>query len=567
MRSYGAWKPVSSNLATSSPDDAPADVLSWANRYRRIDGQPFSLSRYEPLRALYEDDHRHICVIKPAQRGVSEYAVNLTCFALEYGAAAWATSKNGLNIGYLFPTQQALSDFSKERISNLRQEHPHLQKMFGNTDLFGGVTFKQVGNSFLYMRGAASESQLLSFAADVLILDEFDRMDGRAVALARRRLNASVVRREIDISTPTVPGRGIHALYAQSDRQVYEQRCPYCGRWVRCDFHRDVRVDGVDFGVWKDFGPARIRKGTVCLSCPACRHDYDDADRLAPGRWVAEEPGITSLRGYHIPALPFPTTDLTNLCVGAVATDPGEATEFWRSDLGIPYDAAGSRVTAAMLVQCAADLPGGHVPTVGAWRDVTMGVDVGARFHYRVSGTHAPTKRRIVLALGTAATWDDLTQLMARFRVRRCVIDALPELHGCVEWAGGRRGRALRAFYAAGTADAKQLAVPDDKAGTVRINRTMAMDGVYNALAEGAELWPLPFALDRDIVAHLTAPVRITVTGATGEPVPTWAHTQPDHFYHACVYDRVALHTLALYRLDHRTPVFTQGVARGWVPG
>ena len=42
-----------------------------------------------------------------------------------------------------------------------------------------------------------------------LILDEFDRMTPHAITLARKRLRASVVKRELDISTPTLPGRGI----------------------------------------------------------------------------------------------------------------------------------------------------------------------------------------------------------------------------------------------------------------------------------------------------------------------------------------------------------------------
>ena len=37
-----------------------------------------------------------------------------------------------------------------------------------------------------------------------------------------------------------------------------------------------------------------------------------------------------------------------------------------------------------MLAQLSHDLPGGRLPE-RAWRDTTMGVDVGTRFHYRIS--------------------------------------------------------------------------------------------------------------------------------------------------------------------------------------
>src|SRR5713226_4600857 len=99
--------------------------------------------------------------------------------------------------------------------------------MFGGQE-FDALGFKQVGDSFLYLRGGYSEAGLRSFPCDVLILDEYDQLDASAVSLARRRLNASLVRREIRISTPTIPGRGISAAYADSDQRIYQTKCSSC---------------------------------------------------------------------------------------------------------------------------------------------------------------------------------------------------------------------------------------------------------------------------------------------------------------------------------------------------
>lgn len=328
--------------AQAATTTAPRTVLAWAQQHRRIDDQPFTLERFAPLRALYEDDHPHICVMKPAQRGVSEWAINVVGFALEHGAAAWAPEKAGLNVGYVFPTVDSLRDFSKERFSGLREETPHLAQLFGSGE-FDGVTFKQIGKSYLYLRGGWSTSALRSFAADVLILDEYDELDPEAIALARRRLNASVVRREIDISTPTLPGRGIHALYLQSDQQRYEQPCPGCGRWQTWDFARDCRADGERFetprGGWQTWPAERVRRATLEVWCPDCAYRLTDADRCLPGRWVAQQPAVTGLRGYALPALAFPFVRLVDLAVAAVSADVPEQQEFFRSDLGQPYQA------------------------------------------------------------------------------------------------------------------------------------------------------------------------------------------------------------------------------------
>src|SRR5690606_16599808 len=145
-------------------EDAPATVLAWAERHRRIDGRPFDLARYRPLEQLYLDTHPHKVIIKPAQRGGSEYAINLAMFALDVGARAWATGKEGLNVGYLFPTKQAVGDFSKERVAGMKDESPTLRAIFAGYD---DVTFKKVRQSYLYMRGAQSENDLHGFAADV----------------------------------------------------------------------------------------------------------------------------------------------------------------------------------------------------------------------------------------------------------------------------------------------------------------------------------------------------------------------------------------------------------------
>src|SRR6516164_1374882 len=94
----------------------PASVFEWAKQYRRIDNRAFSLANFKPLQALYEDDCDRIVIMKPAQRGVSEFAICLTCYALEFGAAKWTNNaRAGLNVGIIFPAKGDLIDFSKER--------------------------------------------------------------------------------------------------------------------------------------------------------------------------------------------------------------------------------------------------------------------------------------------------------------------------------------------------------------------------------------------------------------------------------------------------------------------
>lgn len=516
----------------------PTTPLAWARQHRQIDGRPFSLDRFRPLEAIYEDDHPHIAVIKPAQRGVSEYAVNVASFALDRGAEVWTDGvKAGLNVGYIFPTKEALSDFSKERISGLVEESDYLQALFEDGDDFNAVTFKQVGQSYLYLRGGWSKRALKSFPADLMIFDEYDEMDPTAIALGRRRMNASPVRRELDISTPTIPGKGIHAQYLQSDQRVYEQRHA-CGAWVSYDFFRDVRVGGMPYEVWQTWDAERIRRAEVTLACPGCRETVADEERMAPGRWRAQAPEVLGVRGYHVPWWPFPVVDLAAYAVTAVSNDPSEITELYRSDLGLPYEPSGARITDMMLGQLSHDLPGGLLP-VTSWTDVTMGVDPGARFHYRVSANDHQG-RRCVLAMGAVGSWKELDGLMERWHVRLCIVDAMPELHAAQEFAARHEGRVLRSFYPVASALKGILQRVDEATGVVQINRTMAMDRVYANVAGCKEHWPAHIHNDPEVSAHMKAPVRVVSQDASGQDVASWVHSAPDHLFHASVYDTVA---------------------------
>lgn len=537
--------------AAAEPDPdlpAPVTVLEWAERYRQLEGRPFNLDAFEPLKAIYADDCPHIVVIKPAQRGISEWAINLASYALDRGADVWTHGrKEGLNIGYIFPTKEALSDFSKERFSGLKRESDYLESIFSG-EAFNAVTFKQVRNSYLYLRGGWSESALMSFPCDLMILDEYDEITPGARVLARKRMNASMVRREVDISTPTIPGRGIDAMYKQSDQRYYEQPCSYCGTWNEYDFFRDVRVGGAEWETWKLYPAIDIRRLPVTMVCPSCKAELSDTDRCAPGRWKALAPEITSVRGYKIPPLAFPFVSLEEFAVSAVDPDPEVQKQFYRADLGMPYDLAGSRVTPSMLGQLSHGLPGGLLPIFDRWRRTTMGVDIGSRLHFRISAT-GPDNQRYVRAMGAVREWSDLSILMAQYRVRNCVIDALPEGHKAKEWAAEFPGRVLRAFYPTEAALPGKLWRAHEKDGEIidgeiQINRTMAMDLVFATIARGDEHWPAAIHNNSEVVSHLTQPVRVVVDDKRGQARATWEHVGPDHFYHACVYDLIAEESL-----------------------
>src|ERR1044071_9504165 len=56
----------------------PLGLRAWSEAHRLRNGRPFTPERHKPLVAIYDDPHPEKVLLKPAQCGCSEYAVNLT---------------------------------------------------------------------------------------------------------------------------------------------------------------------------------------------------------------------------------------------------------------------------------------------------------------------------------------------------------------------------------------------------------------------------------------------------------------------------------------------------------
>lgn len=578
--------------ALPEPDIKP---LEWAQRFRSIDGRPFSLDLtrvnaklvgFEPLKQIYNDDHPCKVIQKPAQKGLSELAVTIALHALDVGDRFWKTGKIGLNVGYLFPTKEALSDFSKERFTGLKDESEYLARLFGahsGAKGFDDVTFKQVRNSYLYLRGTNSVKGLKSFPVDVLIFDEFDEMESAKVALAEKRLIASLVNRKLYLSTPTIENKGINKLYLTSDRHVWQTLCRACGQSNELDFFRDVFADGEPRDIWKDYPAEKLKGMTYTVHCPNCSIAIPDNDRYTLGAWVSEQPEVTSIRGYKVPALCFPSCRLNELAANSVSFDPTVITEFYRSDLGIPYEPEGSRLTETQIKAMSDELDGGVMPS-GGWYNTTMGVDVGKYCHYRISSTALDGKRYVramgkVRSVGDESMWQKLSKLMKEFKVKRVVVDMKPELDACATWSRLHKGVIFRADYPTGvkalqaslyaitaTGDEQDKAKKEEREpvkDVMQINRTRAMDAVYNIIVENLEIWSPSCSGNPEVIANMTAPNRVVAVNKEGDEFHTWEHSRPDHYYHACVYDYVAYSSLP----KKLRGAFSAGTsAQGWQP-
>jgi hypothetical protein len=357
-------------------------------------------------------------------------------------------------------------------------------------------------------------------------------------------MNASEFKRLVDISTPTLPGIGIHERYLQSDQHIYLQTCPNCHGENRYDFFRDVTVDGLRYDAWRHWEAQQVRRADVALTCPQCEYALDKAGRCVQGRYEAQHPDVMGLRGYHVPALAFPFVNLMDLAVKAVNTDPTVVEQFMRQDIGVPYHSEGSGITEEMLVPLSLDLPNGRLPP-GPYMRRCMGVDVGARIHIRINGEKPGEKKPYVLFMGSVTQWSEVDDLMDRFNIQMAVVDSMPDIHSAADFVARHKGRAVLADYPTNmTALKGMLFAPETKKavqdGFVRINRTMGLDRVLTAVSAQREHWPTRYTQDPEVIAHMTGMARTTAIDSRGQVVAAWVRLKPDHFFHASAYAAVA---------------------------
>lgn len=488
-----------------------------------IKDKPFSFRNYRFLRELYADESERIVVMKASQIGISEWCVN---------TALWFADTRGGNVLYCMPTQKNMDDFSQARVSPRIDVSSYLQVRSTRIDGTRGidnVRLRELGKSYLYFRGSDQPKQIITIDADLLIRDELDWMTPKHVLMMEKRLGASTFKWIRDVSTPTYPEFGIHKEFLETDRRRYMLRCPHCGKngWQELDFFENVKYKLDSDGEVKE---AKV----VCVRCGK------PLDRLSKGEWKPDYPS-RSLRGYKVNKLYSPLTSITELVRNSKRTSESDQQIFFNFDLGIVRSPKGGKVGRDLILACR-DM--GYEMPVTSMEPCSMGVDVGHVLNVRISQL-TPQGRRAVF-IGEVSGFADLSDLMLRFRVVSCCIDALPETRKVKEFADEFKGKVRLVYF---TNQKELYRFEKDKEGYVQINcsRTQLLDEVAAEFATMRNILPRNVEEVPDYVKQVTAPVRVIEQDNQGRDVPRWISSGPDHYMFAEAYDLLALKLLEAY--------------------
>lgn len=540
-------------------------VMMLVEQIHRTDkGRPVDLHRNPQWQEIYRDPSPDIRIMASAQVGKTLYAT-LRCFA---------AAELGFETGLVLPTDPKRNEFVHNRVERTLNNTPHYQRQIddaGGTNSTREKHYRSRDGSIcpLHFVASASDNELIAFSADQMIVDEKDRCDRDNLKLVPSRMNQSDYRLTLEQSTPTIPGYAstkageagpdnIHTEFLNGTQFRWNIRCDACGHeqvptWeenvVKIAVDESGRITGYTVRD-RDYvpgGPADVR--VCCCACDA------PMDRLAPGRWVSENPGAT-VHSYWVNRLCAAVGEPLSAILGRFGkaiNNPSAMQQVYNMDLGLPYSGGFVGFREELFRACC-----GGYPMDSAYEGVTTaGIDVNVPFFdVHISSWHPESpdcpqrKRKVAKVQGR----ENLYALLRLFNVKVAVIDQQPETNLACEIqrdAPDRCGcRVVRAKYSTHpTIDpvtvSKAGENPGDLPVIITLDRLSTLDAVYQSMLNRRVMYFLEYAtvLDGAMLREFVRPTRTVEDDARGEPRFNWVG-KPDHQLHAANLDLIAAHDL-----------------------
>lgn len=486
-------------------DVIASSALAWIvlNRFVTENQRILEFKNHRFLIDPLSDNHPDQVYMKSAQVGMSVAMILKSIHDCKY---------ENRNIGYVLPSQNIVKDFVSPKVDPLIGSNPVITEMVSKDS----VTLKQIGERFLYFRGAFSEREAIAISLDTVIFDERDRMpDQNVINTYDSRLQASYDPKRVNLSNASVPNFGVHELFLNSTQFHWFVRCPHCSHeW---------------YLAWEPSNELNhyINRDKFIYACGKCHKEITDSDRRN-GRWVAKYRERTHRHGYQMSQLMAPWVSARRIIE---QFDESSVEFFHNFVLGLPYQAAD------LLIDRASILRANH-PSTPVYRNVVMGSDIG-KPHWYWLGTPAG-----VFKTGQVESWDDLERLFKLYQCEAWVMDAQPEFTKVQEMIRKYPGKAFACYF---NQDRKEIGMvrwlEGEKRGIVYADRTKVIDRVVTEvnnqdirfLEKPEELEPL--------IAHASNMYRTVETDTKGKIKIDWQTKdgRPDHLWFAGVYWRIAL--------------------------
>lgn len=478
-----------------------------------VDGVPFDLRSYPYLVEIFDSESPDIVIRKGAQLG---FTITMVLRVIDLAARTYPRG-----ILYLMPTREDVSDFSKSRFDRLLRDNPEaLGSLVRDTD---ATNIKRVGNAYIYFRGARlqgakdsgsrSSSALKSIPVDLVVFDERDEMDPDAVSLAEKRLDGSMFRHRVSLSTATVPDFGVDREYKDSDARVWQIKCSACGAWTCLEL------------AWPD-SLRRREDGRVYRACKKCSREIQPRN----GEWVAGHPG-KERSGYWVSQLVSPSVP-PRVILDEFEDPRVNLGEFYNSRLGLAWSDSEDRLDEPLLRAVCTQEP----RRVSAQGPCFLGADVGKETIHYFIGERKTDLFFDVLDWGVVSEFNELHDRIERFNVQVAVLDEMAETRKVREFKA-KHGCTWGCWYS----DAQRSGYDWQHAERrVAVNRTEILDQSHRVVTEKRCSLPRPDDRWADLVGQMSNLARVRkVDSRTGATTTRWVVVgarKNDHWRHAFAY-------------------------------
>lgn len=342
----------------------PLTISSWAAEKRRLSREAsaepgrWNLDRAPYQRSIMDaissPDLKRVVLMTSAQIGKTEMLLNTIGYYSEHDPSP---------IMVVNPTDAMAQAFSKDRLAPMIRDTECLKEIYGmakSRDTANTILHKQFPGGHITMIGANAPTNLASRPIRILLLDEVDRYpasagtEGDPVDLADKRTTTFWNRKVVLVSTPTEKGVSrIEKEYLKSSQEEWCVQCPYCGKYT------PFKWDNLDF---KD----------MMMKCDHCEEKLsEDEWKEQPGMFVAQNPSVTDIRGFHLNEMASPWKrwkDIKQAYLEAVKDKKETGSDYklrtWvNTSLGEPYEVMGAKADLKDLInrreKYTAELPKG----------------------------------------------------------------------------------------------------------------------------------------------------------------------------------------------------------------
>ncbi|TXH52908.1 MAG: hypothetical protein E6Q97_14485 [Desulfurellales bacterium] len=516
-------------------------VPRWIETRTFLEGAPFSFKHHEYQLKLLEEESNELNIKKCSQVGISEVAVRRTLAILDI--------LNDIHAIYTLPTASFAKTFVKSRFDPVIEGSKYLRgRLNSKIDSF---EMKQLGSSFLYIKGTIGQAAAISVPASLLVHDEVDFSDQTVLSSYHSRLTHSKYKLRMNLSTPTVPGFGIDERMQNSKQHYNFCKCCHCSQWFLPDYFDHVKIPGYT-GDLREITKENLHTVdylSARLICPHCGKEpnLDPENR----GWVVKNPDeARTAGGYQVSPFDAPRIIKPSDLIHS-GTQYKRYVDFINFNLGQCAEDKENALTREELE----DL--WHQGETPRFTRFALGIDVGLVLHFTLGavaddGTFVITHlERVPLA----QFWDRLFALMSRFYIEKIVIDSMPYAD-LVLTLQQRFERAYASVYVRSRSPelfnmVDQTEDPEKLKNTLRavnVNRDMAFDSLMADSRRGKlAVMAGPCQEEKEVwLKHLTDMRRVQKFDANDELYFHWEKSSKgvDHYHHSTLYFYIACQML-----------------------